>query len=290
MTDSLSTQLAVVTGCSTGIGLASAKALRSAGFSVIATARDLASMRSLEAEGMSPLQLELADHNSIERAAAAILNLHPKVHTIFLNAGYAAAGAIEDLPTSVWAHQFQANLFGHLELLRLLMQADALVPGARIIWCSSVLGIAPMPNRAAYSASKAAMESVADSQRIELAHRGIHVSLVQPGPILTSFRRNSLAALLAHVDVDRSRYAEAYKATIARLCKEGPASPGTLPPEAVAAAVVAAATAHSPRHRYPVTRNTKVIAALKRALPSWALDRVIRRAAGREVLPARNPA
>ncbi len=281
---------AVVTGCSTGIGLASAKALRAAGFSVIATARDPLSLDSLQADGMLPLQLELADPQSIESAANSIVAAQPRIDALFLNAGYAAAGAIEDLPATVWAHQFQANLFGHLELLRLLLRADALPPGSRIIWCSSVLGIAPMPNRAAYSASKAAMESVADSQRIELAHRGIHVCLVQPGPILTSFRRNSLAALLAHVDVDRSRYAEAYKATIARLCKEGPASPGTLPPEAVADAVIAAASATRPRHRYPVTRNTKLMAVMKRALPSWALDRVIRRAAGREVLPTRNSA
>lgn len=287
MAVALTNKFAVVTGCSTGIGLASAKALQTSGFNVVATARDVESLSSLETSGLHPLQLELADGVSIERAAASIIAAERTVDVIFLNAGYAAAGAIEDLPASVWAHQFQANLFGHLELLRLLLRADALGPGSRIIWCSSVLGIAPMPNRAAYSASKAAMESVADAQRIELAHRGIYVCLVQPGPILTSFRRNSLAALLAHVDVKNSRYAQAYKATIARLEKAGPASPGTLPPEAVASVVVAAATAARPRHRYPVTRNTRLMAVLKRVLPSWALDLVIRRAAGREVLPAR---
>ena len=285
MAIALTRNLAVVTGCSTGIGLASAKALQTSGFTVFATARDVASLRSLEATGMHPLQLELTAGDSIELAAAAIVAAKRKVEVIFLNAGYAAAGAIEDLPASVWAHQFQANLFGHLELLRLLLRADALGPGSRIIWCSSVLGIAPMPNRAAYSASKAAMESVADAQRIELSHRGIHVCLVQPGPILSSFRRNSLAALLEHVDVKTSRYAQAYKATIARLEKAGPASPGTLPPEAVASLVVAAATAARPRHRYPVTRNTRLMAVLKRVLPSWALDLVIQRAAGREALP-----
>lgn len=276
---------AVVTGCSSGIGLATAIQLEASGFRVVATARDQQSLISLCALGCASVRLELTDQTSIELAAQRILAETPDIRVLFLNAGYAAAGAIEDLPSAVWAHQFQANLFGHLELLRLLLRADALRPGARLIWCSSVLGISPMPNRAAYSASKAAMESVADAQRIELAHRGIHVCLVQPGPILTQFRANSLRSLQSNVDIESSRYSSAYRATVARLSTQGPASPGTLNPEAVAHAVLHAATSLRPRHRYPVTRNTRVMAAMKRLLPSHLLDAVIRRAAGAEVLP-----
>ncbi len=285
MSRDLSRPGAVVTGCSSGIGLATAIQLEASGFRVVATARDQQSLISLCALGCSSVRLELTDQTSIELAAHRILAETPDIRVLFLNAGYAAAGAIEDLPSTVWAHQFQANLFGHLELLRLLLRADALHPGARLIWCSSVLGISPMPNRAAYAASKAAMESVADAQRIELAHRGIHVSLVQPGPILTQFRANSLRSLQANVDIESSRYSSAYQATVARLSKQGPASPGTLNPEAVAHAVLHAATSPRPRHRYPVTRNTRVMAAMKRWLPSHLLDAVIRRAAGAEALP-----
>lgn len=275
----------LVTGCSTGIGLASALLLKRSGYPVIATARDATSIASLDAAGLNPVALELADQESIRLAASSVIHTAPTLRAVFLNAGYAAAGAIEDLPTGTWAHQFQVNLFGHLELLRLLMASGALGPGSRIVWCSSILAITPMPNRAAYAASKAAMEAVADAQRIELAHRGIHVSLIQPGPILTSFRRNSLKSLLGSVDVHASPYAKAYAATVSRLSKEGAASPGTLPPEAVAEALLRAVESPSPRHRYPVTRNTKVMAWMKRLLPSPMLDRVIARAAGLEALP-----
>jgi NAD(P)-dependent dehydrogenase (short-subunit alcohol dehydrogenase family) len=259
--------------------------LDASGFHVVATARDQQALTSLGTLGFSPLRLELTDQSSIELAAQRVLAETPDIRVLFLNAGYAAAGAIEDLHSSVWIHQFQANLFGHLELLRLLLRADSLRPGSRLIWCSSVLGISPMPNRAAYSASKAAIESVADAQRIELAHRGIHVCIVQPGPILTQFRANSLRSLHANVDIESSRYSAAYQATVARLSKQGPASPGTLNPDAVAQAVVHAALSPRPRHRYPVTRNTRLMAAMKRWLPSHMLDAVIRRAAGPEALP-----
>jgi NAD(P)-dependent dehydrogenase (short-subunit alcohol dehydrogenase family) len=239
----------------------------------------------LAAEGLTAFHLDLASPEAVERGANELLESFTSFDAVFLNAGYASAGAIEDLPCSAWERQFQVNLFGHLQLLRVLLQRAALQPGARIVWCSSVLAITAMPMRGAYSASKAAMEAVADAQRIELAHKGIHVSILQPGPILTNFRGNSLAALRATVDVANSAYAEAYKATIARLSKQGPASPGTLPSEAAARVLLSCLQASKPKARYAITRNTTVMAWLKRLLPSSMLDRVIRHAAGAEALP-----
>ena len=112
------------------------------------------------------------------------------------------------------------------------------------------------------------------------------MSVIQPGPILTRFRANSLAALHRWVSLENSDYLPAYAATIARLSKVGPASPGTLGPEAVTQALLRCLTARRAAARYPVTRNTKVMAMLRRLLPQRWLEAVVRRAVGRELLPA----
>lgn len=276
---------ALLTGCSTGIGLASARLLRASGWEVVPTVRAAADLQRLTRDGFAPHLLDLSCPVDIVPFSEAIVRAHGPFDAVFLNAGYAAAGAVEDLPHEAWQRQFQVNLFGHIQLLQSLLQHSGLPPGSRIVWCSSVLAISAMPMRAAYSASKAAMESVADAQRIELAHKGIHVSILQPGPILTNFRRNSLDSLRSTIDVAASAYAEPYKATIARLSKEGPASPGTLPPESVAHTLLRCLNARRPSARYRITRNTTVMALLKRLLPTSALDRFIRRAAGAEALP-----
>ncbi|MBK6616645.1 SDR family NAD(P)-dependent oxidoreductase [Ottowia sp.] len=275
----------LITGASSGIGLASAIRLRAAGWQVIATVRDSTSADVLTAHGIEPVLLDLSSPSDAERAARELVAKHPRLDAVFLNAGYAAAGAIEDLGVETWHRQFQVNVFGHLQVLQVLLREDVLGSGARVVWCSSVLAIAGMPMRGAYSASKAAIESIADVQRLELAHRGIAVSILQPGPIITKFRSNSLASLRATVDVSASRYARAYEATIRRLAKPGAVSPGTLPPEAVAETLLTCLAARQPRPRYAITRNTKLMFWLSRLLSSNKLDFVLRRAAGEEVLP-----
>ena len=278
-------RVVLVTGCSTGIGLASATRLHSAGWRVLATVRDADSRQRLAGLGIETLTLDLSSTEQIGRSIDFLLKTCTSFDAVFLNAGYAAAGALEDLSTAVFEHQFKVNLFGHLHLLQGLLAGGALKPGSRVIWCGSVLGIAAMPMRGAYAASKAAMESIADTQRIELAHCGVKVSILQPGPILTHFRRNSLLTLRSAVDVDSSRYASAYAATISRLSKEGPATPGTLSADAVAQVLQRCLDSRAPRARYTITSNTKIISWLKRLLSSEQLDRVIRKAAGAEALP-----
>ena len=279
-------RVVLITGCSTGIGFASASLLHTAGWHVVATVRDPVARQRLADLGIETVNLDLSSSEQIDLAINFLFKTYDTFDAVFLNAGYAAAGALEDLRTVEYERQFQVNLFGHLHLLRALLSGGALGSGSRVVWCGSVLGIAAMPMRGAYSASKAAMESIADTQRIELAHRGIKVSILQPGPILTNFRRSSLLALRAAVDVDASRYSPAYAATIARLSKEGTATPGTLTPHEVAQVLHRCLDARRPRARYPITRNTKVIAWLKRLLSARQLDRVIRKAAGAEALPA----
>lgn len=232
------------------------------------------------------IQLDLECPASVIAAAAQIQLIEPKpLGAIFLNAGFAIAGAVEDLPLGAWQTQFQVNLFSQLDLANRLIRAEHLLAGGRLVWCGSVLGIVPMPMRGAYAASKAAMAAVADVQRLELAHKGIHVSLIEPGPILTEFRANSLAALHRWVALESSNYLPAYASTIARLRKVGAASAGTLGADAVTAALVACLSARRPAARYRVTRNTTIVEALRRLLPRRWLESFVRRAAANELMP-----
>ena len=275
----------LITGCSSGIGLDAALRVSGLGWKVFATCRG-EPPSVLAACGVQVIQLELESPASIIAAATTLRALLDcPLDAAFLNAGYAVAGAVEDLPLGAWHTQFQVNLFGQVDLASRLIRSRLLSRGSRLVWCGSVLGIVPMPMRGAYAASKAAMEAVADTQRLELAHKGIAVSVIQPGPILTRFRANSLAALLRWVDLESTDYLPAYAATVARLRKVGASSAGTLGPDAVTEALLRCLDADRPAARYRVTRNTSVMEAMRRALPRRWLEAIVRRAAGRELLP-----
>jgi len=236
----------LVTGCSSGIGLDAALRLSALGWRVFATCRN-EPPAVLGACGVRVIDLELESPASVVAAAATLRALQDgPLDAVFLNAGYAVAGAVEDLPLKAWQTQFQVNLFSQVDLANRLIRSGLLSQGSRLVWCGSVLGIVPMPMRGAYAASKAAMEAVADAQRLELAHKGISVSVIQPGPILTRFRANSLVALLRWVDLESTDYLPAYAATVARLRKVGAASPGTLGPEAVTEALLRCLDASRP--------------------------------------------
>ena len=146
----------------------------------------------------------------------------------------------------------------------------------RIIYNSSVLGLVAMRYRGAYNASKFAIEGLADTLRLELQGSGIHISLIEPGPILSDFRTNSYALYKKHIDPTHSYHKPAYDAMEARLQKEGPAVPFTLPAKAVADKVVHAVEAKRPKIRYYVTFPTYLFAFLKRVLPFSWLDKILR--------------
>jgi NAD(P)-dependent dehydrogenase (short-subunit alcohol dehydrogenase family) len=137
-----------------------------------------------------------------------------------------------------------------------------------------------MPFRGAYNASKFALEGLTDTLRLELRGSGIHVSLIEPGPILSRFRANALVALKENIDIEQSIYRDNYRGALARLQKEGPAAPFTLPPEAVLAKVIHALESRRPRPRYHVTVPTSVFGMLKRLLGTRQLDWVLYKAGG----------
>ena len=271
----------LITGCSSGIGLCVARGLRAWGWRVFATARQAGDVDRLQAEGLESLPLDLRDSGSIHAAVAAVLaQTCGRLDALFNNGAYGQAGAVEDLSRAALQEQFETNLFGTQELTNRVIPVMRRQGGGRILYNSSVLGLVALPYRGAYVASKFALEGLADTLRLELAGTGIHICLIEPGPILSRFRDNAHAAYLRHIRPETSPHREKYLAMEARLLKEGPAAPFTLPPEAVLKRVIHALESPRPRARYPVTVPTYLFAVLRRLLPTRALDAILRRAGG----------
>ncbi|MEZ5449530.1 MAG: SDR family NAD(P)-dependent oxidoreductase [Thiolinea sp.] len=273
----------LVTGCSSGIGYCVAKGLRERGYTVFATARKPEDIERLEREGFKVIPLELTDPESVQDCAYELMmRTNNEVYAVFHNGAYGQAGALEDISREVLERQFAANVFGWHQLTNLLLPLMRHKGEGRIIYNSSVLGLVALPFRGCYNASKFAVEGLADTLRLELYNSGIHVALIEPGPIISRFRQNSLQALRAHVDIEASVHRRKYLGAIRRLEKQGPAAPFTLPPEAVLEKVIHALESERPKARYPVTFPTYLFGTLRRLLPTRALDRVLRHVAYKE--------
>ena len=267
----------LITGCSSGIGHCVASGLKQRGYRVFATARRVESVDQLKSEGFESLLLDLDDSDSIKGAVEEILRrTDGELYALFNNGAFGLPGAIEDLSRDAIRAQFETNCFGWLELNNLLLPVMRRQGYGRIIQNSSVLGFVAMPFRGAYNASKFAIEGLSDTLRLELAGTDIHVSLVEPGPILSRFRANALSALQTYIDVENSVHSQRYQQVLERLNRKGPAVPFTLPPEAVLDKVVHALESRKPRARYYVTVPTYLFGYLKRVLPTTTLDRLLR--------------
>ncbi|QWF70720.1 SDR family oxidoreductase [Methylomonas paludis] len=265
-----------ITGCSSGIGYTTAVALRDRGHRVICSARKPSDVLRLQQEGFTCLQLDLADSASIEQAVLELLALTDgKLDALFNNAAFGQPGAVEDLSRAALRNQFETNLFGTHELSNLLIPVMRKQGHGRIIYNSSILGFVAMKYRGAYNASKFALEGLADTLRLELRGSGIHIILVEPGPIESQFRRNAMIMYQQYIDPQHSYHQATYQALENRLQKPGPAAPFTLPATAVAAKVLAALESKHPKCRYPVTFPTYLFAILKRLLPSAWLDKIL---------------
>lgn len=268
----------LITGCSSGIGWASAKVMKARGWRVLATARrpdDLARLR--DELGVEALALELADGASIAACAADALRLtEGRLDALFNNAAFGQPGAVEDLPADVLRRQLEVNVVGTHALTRAVIPAMRARGAGRIVQCSSVLGVVAAPWRGAYCASKFALEALTDCLRMELAGSGIQVALIEPGPIRSRFVEHALAAARANVDIAGSVHAPRYARMLESLASGGKQT-FKLEPEAVAIKLVHAVESPRARLRYPVTVPAHAAAALKRLLPARWLDLVASR-------------
>ena len=249
----------LITGCSSGIGLAAAKDLQARGYQVIASCRDAKDVIKLTQQGLTALPLDLNDSQSIALAVEQTLALtHGRLYGLFNNAGYGIYGPLHTITRQQLEAQFATNLFGTHELTRLLLPTFLQQGEGRIIQTSSVLGRVATPRRGAYCASKYALEAWSDALRMELYGTGIHVSLIEPGPIQTRFTEN----------VEQTQQeAPVLNPTISRYL--------ALQAEDVLPKLRHALESGRPRIRYPVTLLTHAMVALKWILPMRWMDKLL---------------
>lgn len=268
----------LITGCSSGIGRHAARGLKARGYRVFATARKQADVDDLISDGLESVQLDIANSASIQNAFGIIMQkTDGKLYALFNNAAFGLSGAVEDLPRDALRDFFEVNLFGTHELTRLVIPVMRQQGHGRIIQNSSVLGFVALKYRGAYNASKFALEGLSDTLRMELEGTEIYVSLIEPGPIQSNFRKNAYAAYKRYIDKDNSIFREVYEQTEGRLQTEGPAVPFTLEPEAVLKKVIHALESKRPRIRYYVTFPTYLFGYLKRLLPDRVMDKILTR-------------
>ena len=267
----------LITGCSSGIGYATAHYLHKNGYEVFATARSEEDVKKLRDEGLTALQLDVTDTASIERALAAVLErTGGTLYALFNNAGYGQPGALEDVPSEALREQFETNVIGLHEMTKRIIPLMRKQGYGRIIQHSSVLGIISLRFRGAYNASKYAIEGLCDTLRLELQGSNIHMVTMNTGPIRSSFRDNATVKFLQYVNIEESVFAQEYEAEVlARQQKKSENDPFTKEPIEVIEKVLLALEKQRPKPRYYVTTATHLLGSLKRLLPTSLLDRVL---------------
>ncbi len=266
-----SERVILITGCSSGIGRATAIAAAARGHRVFATARNPETLRDLESRGrIRALALDVTDAASIRDAVAAVLAEAGRVDALVNNAGYGQYGAAEDVTAEEWRRQFDVNLFGALETARVVLPAMREKRRGTIVNVSSVAGKIAIPFAAPYCASKHALEAFSDALRVEVAPFGIRVAVIEAGPIETRFgdrARAGVARMLASPGPYSLFYRNAERAMDTDF------QAGKLPPEAVARVIVEAIESDNPRTRYRITRMARALILLKRLFPDRFFDR-----------------
>lgn len=269
----------LITGCSSGIGYACAKALHAnPAYAVFATSRKEEDVTRLRHEGLNAFRLDLCDTSSMYEALSWMCSqTDGRIDVLFNNGAYGQPGAVEDLSRAVLQEQFETNVFGTQELTNLVIPYMRAQKSGRIVYNSSILGFVAMSYRGAYNASKFAIEGLADTLRLELHGSGIEVVLIEPGPIRSAFRKNALAKFNEHIVQKESFHKEIYAKTLSRLQKSADA-PFTLGAQAVLDVLLNAMEAKKPNSRYAVTFPTKLFSVLKRLFPTVLMDIIARKA------------
>lgn len=272
-------KVALVTGASSGIGEATARRLREAGFLVYGAARRLDRLTDLASGGVRTLRLDLTDDSSIQDAVARVRAEAGGIDVLVNNAGYGSYGALEDVALSEARQQIEVNVFGLARITQLALPMMRDRGAGRILNISSMGGRFATPMGAWYHASKYAVEGISDALRLETRRFGIHVVIIEPGSIRTPWGK--IAAENLRATSGHGAYAQQAIAMAASLESSSAANARmTSPAEIVADAVTRAATARRPRTRYRVGFGAKPMVFLSAVLPDRGFDALIKRASG----------
>ncbi len=264
----------LITGCSTGIGRATAAHLAARGHRVYASARRPDAIADLEASGCSTIALDVTDEHSMRAAVESIEAAEGAIGTLVNNAGYSQSGAVESVTLDDIRAQFETNVFGLVRMSQLVLPGMRRQGSGRIVNVGSMGGKLTFPGGGVYHATKYAVEAISDAMRFEVKGFGVDVVLIEPGLIKTRFAEAAVGALRAGTE-DEGPYAEfneavaasttnAYEGLLARRLGGGP--------EDVARAIEKAITTRRPKARYPVTLSARVIMGQRRLLTDRMWD------------------
>jgi NAD(P)-dependent dehydrogenase (short-subunit alcohol dehydrogenase family) len=263
----------LVTGCSSGIGYATAELLAERGWNVYATARKPDVVSVLEAKGAKVLPLDVTDEESMARAVQTVTDAEGAVGVLINNAGYSQNGAIESVPMDDVRRQFETNVFGLIRMCQLVLPGMREQRWGKIVNLSSMGGRLTFPGGGLYHATKYAVEAISDALRFEVAGFGVDVILIEPGLIATSFSDTSVKGV-----PQEGPYAE-FNRKVAKATEDaytGPMSKLGGGPEVVANTIVKALEAKRPKARYPVTPSARLMMAQRRMTPDRVWDLMMR--------------
>jgi short-subunit dehydrogenase len=270
----------LITGCSTGIGLESAKTLKNRGYRVFATARKKEDVEKLTELGFESFWLDVTIYESIDACFEEILKLtNNKLDVVFNNGAYGQPGAVEDLSVDTLKEQFETNVFGWHYLTCKAVDVMRQQGGyGKIIQHSSVLGLISLKFRGAYNASKYALEGLNDTLRQELSNTNIKVITVNTGPVTSNFRKNALEKFKENIDIENSAFSAVYKKQLKeRLESDKDDTPFNLTSKQASEVILKIVKAKNPKPRYFITKATYILYFFKRILSTSVLDKLLNR-------------
>lgn len=265
-------RVVLITGCSSGIGKATALRLAKAGHTVWATARKMETLNDLASAGCKTLALDVTSEDSMQ---AAVKQIGP-IDVLINNAGYSQSGALETVPVSALRKQFETNVFGPVRLAQLVLPSMRAKKSGRIINIGSMGGKLTFPGGGAYHASKYALEAISDALRFEVRGFGVDVVLIQPGLIRSGFSEAAVSAMSGEVADAYAAFNEHVATSTREVYEKGPLAKLGGDPDDVAKVVERAIRVKRPRARYTVTASASVLLFQRRMLPDGMWDAFLR--------------
>ncbi|MFE5409351.1 oxidoreductase [Microbacterium sp. NPDC056569] len=273
----MTSKTALVTGASSGIGAETARHLQSLGFTVYGAARRTDRLQALGADGIRPLAMDVTDEQSMTDGVAQIIAETGRMDVLVNNAGYGSYGAIEDVPLEEARRQFEVNVFGAMQLARLVLPHMRAQRSGTVVNITSMGGKIYTPLGGWYHGTKFALESLSDCLRLEVAPFGIDVVVIEPGGIATEWGG------IAADNLDATSGSGAYKAqavAVAKSLRSEANANRNSPPSVIAEAIGKAVTAKRPKTRYAVGFGAKPLIATRRVLSDRGFDWLISSATG----------
>jgi NAD(P)-dependent dehydrogenase (short-subunit alcohol dehydrogenase family) len=269
----------LITGCSSGIGHATALRLAGSGWRVYATARRPETIADLGDAGCRTLALDVTDEQSMRAAVDAVEQAEGAVGVLVNNAGYSQSGAIESVSLDAVRRQFETNIFGLVRLTQMVLPRMRSQRWGRIVNLGSMGGRLSFPGGGHYHATKHALEAISDALRFELRGFGIDVILLEPGLIRTEFGETATGSMTGIASSEEDPYAR-FNATVGAVTKgayDGPMRLLGAGPERVAKVIERAISRRNPPPRITITPSAKLTIAMRRLMPDRLWDATMRR-------------